>query len=810
MRRFRDETEPKVNSLGDEIRPSVEQIYQWSEASVVDNRGLYTEPLLFYLEPGSHSLRLEMVSQSVALSTLTFRAPEELPSYQQVLQDYLVQGHQPAGQSIRFEAEDNIIHKSSSTIRMLSNGDPAASPRSLQTVKMNCIGDTAWMQENASITWKFEVPEDGLYQLNLRMGQWYREGMPSYRRIELDGKVPYAEFQNVAFVYDKKWRSELLCAADGKPYAVYLTKGPHELTMTAKQGDIRPILQTITDDSELLSSLLLQIVMIVGQNPDPNYDYHLERKIPNLMESLDSLVTHMAELMEQIQAIAGEKTPAMYNQLRQLQEQLRDMAADPYSIPVKTDDLNTILTTYGDWISWLQQEPLILDYIEFLPYGQEVEDYQAGFFAKVETAAVQFLRSFQVDYNNIGSVYDEDVVLREKLNVWVARGKDWGTLIKQMADADFTPKTGVEINMHILPSGQLNAGSANALLLAVSSGMAPDVAMGTPAESVGEFAIRSAVADLSGFPDFQEVAGWFRQELFVPVTYKQKVYAIPETMSFRVLIYRKDILQNLGITPPKTWEELYNRVIPVLYQNNMEFFFPSSLEIMLFQLGGRFYNDEGTASALDTPEAYQAFKEMCEMYTVYGVPVTANFFNRMRTGEMPIGVGDFTSYMQMVSAAPELDGRWGIAPLPGHVEEDGEINHSQGGAVLETDMIMEQSDKKEVAWDFLKWWASESVQVQFGNEIEALNGIGARWNTANTKAFAAMPWPQEDREVINQALDQIDQTPPVLGGYFTTRHLTNAFNRVVVSNGNVRDSLEKAVKDINKELRRKQESSGGQ
>ena len=50
--------------------------------------------------------------------------------------------------------------------------------------------------------------------------------------------------------------------------------------------------------------------------------------------------------------------------------------------------------------------------------------------------------------------------------------------------------------------------------------------------------------------------------------------------------------------------------------------------------------------------------------------------------------------------------------------------------------------------------------------------------------------------------------PIVLGGYFTGRHIVNAWNRVVMSNVLVRDSLEKAVKDINRELRQKQEEYG--
>ena len=46
------------------------------------------------------------------------------------------------------------------------------------------------------------------------------------------------------------------------------------------------------------------------------------------------------------------------------------------------------------------------------------------------------------------------------------------------------------------------------------------------------------------------------------------------------------------------------------------------------------------------------------------------------------------------------------------------------------------------------------------------------------------------------------------GGYFTSRHLINAWNRVCVNNENARDALEEAVKDINTELINKRREFG--
>ena len=83
------------------------------------------------------------------------------------------------------------------------------------------------------------------------------------------------------------------------------------------------------------------------------------------------------------------------------------------------------------------------------------------------------------------------------LDVWIGRGTEWGEILKELADEDFTPKTGIVVNLHVLPSGQLATGSVNTILLSVTSGTAPDVALSVDYNLPGEFAFREAVVDLT-------------------------------------------------------------------------------------------------------------------------------------------------------------------------------------------------------------------------------------------------------------------------------------------------------------------------
>ncbi len=85
---------------------------------------------------------------------------------------------------------------------------------------------------------------------------------------------------------------------------------------------------------------------------------------------------------------------------------------------------------------------------------------------------------------------------------------------------------------------------------------------------------------------------------------------------------------------------------------------------------------------------------------------------------------------------------------------------------------------------------------------------GTRWNTANVNAFFSLPWDQRHAQIIRAQMKNAQEQLIVPGGYFTGRHIVNAWNSVVINNANVRGMLEKAVKDINKELENKRKEVG--
>ena len=805
---FKDEGEPILNSIGDETRPKQVALNGWRTAGLSDTSGITSGEFDLYLTKGSHKVRLVTMKTGMYISEIRACAPVKIRPYAEVLAEYKAAGYTAAAaETINFQAELTAVEKNDPTLRRENDGDPLVVPMSDTSRKLNVMGGYRWRTGNQSITWEFEVAADGLYKIGLYTKQQWNDGMPSFRRIAIDGAVPFAELEEYKFEFDTTWRLRTLSDANGEPFSFYLTKGVHRITMTVKMGDLGELLTSIQEDIAILSDMLLDINLIAGSAPDPNYDYRFFDKIPDMKERLEYLHDSMEYKYQYARGMA-EKTPSIANQFLTIKAQIRMMLDDPFSIAKKVGDLQNSQTNLSKWYQSLQIVPLVIDSFYVGSPEENWTSRSSNFFQKFGATMRQFMVSFSKDYDNVGGVLAEDVVVTDTINVWIARGAEWAEVIKEMADEDFTPKTGIAINVNVLPAGQLKAGNVNALMLSITSGKAPDVALGVDATSPVEFAIRDQVYDLSGMEGFDEVRSRFVDAALTPYEYTGGVYALPETMNFNVMFYRKDILNEFGIDLPNTWQDMYDYVLPAIYQQGLQFYFGRDFTQFLYQLGGEFYKDGGLRSALDTPEAYAAFKEYTELFTNYGVPETANFLQYFRSGIMPLGVGDFNMYMQLSVAAPEITGKWGIVPLPGHIDENGEIDRTAGGLTELGDIIMKQSEKPEQSWEFLKWWSSAEVQTRFAKEVEAMIGAEARWNTANKEAFLSLSWNDEDVATLQEQWRWAKEIPTVLGGYMTNRHLTNAWTSVVMSGMDIREALESAVREINRELIMKQEEYG--
>ena len=276
------------------------------------------------------------------------------------------------------------------------------------------------------------------------------------------------------------------------------------------------------------------------------------------------------------------------------------------------------------------------------------------------------------------------------------------------------------------------------------------------------------------------------------------------------MFYRTDVLEELGVEVPTTWDALY-KIIPKLSNNNMNLGLPllaeDNIELylaLLYQMGGQVYNDEHTQTLLDSETSIEAFTQWTDFYTKYGVDQQVNLLTRFRTGESPIVITKYSFYNQLVATAPELNGKWGVALVPSY-EEDGDNNVFGTGTGA---VIFENSEQKDAAWEFLKWWTSADTQVAFNREMEAILGESARIPTANIEALSRFPWNASMLKTIQDQAQYAMGLPEVPGSYLTTRYLAMAA-RLVINNGVLaRDAIMSYAVSLNDEISTMREEFG--
>src|SRR5690606_29642451 len=195
----------------------------------------------------------------------------------------------------------------------------------------------------------------------------------------------------------------------------------------------------------------------------------------------------------------------------------------------------------GDSLQTITNQPLYLNQVHIY-HNHSLAKANANFFEVVGSTFQSFFASFTS--NKYSLTKEEGVV-----DVWVNRPITYVDMMQKMADQTFTPETGIKVKISVMPD-------PNKLVMASAAGQQPDVALGLASYMPYDLAIRNAAYDLSSFPDYWEYSSQFAPGAFVPYILNDKAYALPETLDFNVIMYRKDIFDSLNFMVPDTWNEV--------------------------------------------------------------------------------------------------------------------------------------------------------------------------------------------------------------------------------------------------------------
>lgn len=782
-----------------DIRPKQIETHLWALDTFKDRVGFYNEPYYFYFQQGENSITLTSKREPVVLGELKLFQATPVKSYEDYYQQYANLGATIQEGNYTIEAEEAHLKSSPSLNPIAEYSTMKFSPYESFVTRYNAIGGNNWRIAGDEITWKVTVENSGFYRLSFKAMQNFSNGQSSTRTLKINGEIPFEEAMLVEFKYKSNLQYVTL-GGKKTPQYVYLEAGDNTITLQANIGTYGEIVQRVNTLIQAFRTFYREVVMRTGLNPDPYQDYLLSRYVTNFNQRLAQFDAELSDIRTDIIAISGGRS-SLISPFDRTGNQIKKFISDEKNVQNGLREFEQNISSLGAWVISVSEQPLTLDQIIVSGDNYKLPSIKVNFFQKMWHEITLFFGSF-MDDSDFGSGVTAD---GPTIEVWIGTGRDQTTLLRQLIDESFTTQEGINVKLKMVNMG--------VLLQATLSGNGPDVAIGVDQKMPVNWGIRNAIIDLTTFDDFDTVAQRFSPSALEALTFNGSTYALPDTEDFLVMFYRKDILNSIGVTQiPTTWDEVID-ISPILQKRYLEFYVPVSqgslstvLYAMMRQNGGDLYLNNGAESGMLQKPNIDAFLDFTKLFSDYGFALEANFANRFRSGEMPIGIANYSLYNTLSVFAPEIAGQWDYALIPG-VNRDG-VLHQESTSTVSSTVIMSNTKQKEASWTFMKWWLSKDTQTDYARGMEAIIGSAARYPTANLEAFEQMPWPIKDYLMLKTQREKAVGIPTVPGDYIVGRHIDNAFRAVLNSSVSPQDALYHYHLKINEEITRKRNELG--
>lgn len=793
----------RKDGFGNEFSPQAQLSSDSLFTLACDSSGWSIEEYIFYLTEGEHKFTIVPTDGIFLLKNIRLTVPKAIKNYGDL---YLNRNDETTeddvivieGENADYLSDYWLIPKSDST-------SASVYPKCDTTDKINYIGGATWKNPGETISWNITVGKTGYYQLGFSYKQSEVINASTYRVLKIDDEIPYKEAEEISFAYSTKWQNITFSDEKGDPYLFYLTEGKHKISLTVTSGPIYEVTVLLKETVSILGEIYMDITMITGETVDNYRDYDLFDSIEDLGGRIEKCCDNLNNASEALSKIGNQGTSSYDSSITSMLQILKKMSENKYTAHRYLSDYYSKYCSVASVLNEMRSMPLDIDRIYFVSSKTTIEYNKAGFLYQLFFSGKKFIQSFAADYNSVSNADDG----KDTITIWVNWGRDQAQVLNSLVQSSFTPEYGINVEIEVVNATMVQA---------VLSGNAPDCILQHTRSEPVNLAMRGVLLDLEQFDDLEEVLGRFQEGADIPYRYNGGLYALPDTQSFYLMFYRKDIFENLGLEVPETWEE-YITVIKVLARNNLQSWlhytqitatsqidtgvgslnlFPS----MLLQRGLSLYEDDCKSTTLSSSEVIKAFKYWTDFYTKLKTPVTLSFYNRFRTGTCPIGIEPYTTYTTLKAAAPEIDGLWGVAPIPGVRNSDGTVSHvSTGGGT--GCAILKSTDNPQVAWEFLKWWTEAETQYSYTQNVEAILGPTGRVAVSNIEAFNKMSWASEMKENILSAWSQVEEIPEVPGSYYVSRSIDLSFWSVVNENINPKDVLLERSAEVDDEIERK-------
>jgi len=319
---------------------------------------------------------------------------------------------------------------------------------------------------------------------------------------------------------------------------------------------------------------------------------------------------------------------------------------------------------------------------------------------------------------------------------------------------EFEAQTGLKVDLQIFSNEQLSK-KLSVQLAADSSN--PDIIMLRPLEELKLFNRNGWLQPLDEYVrksvdyDFDD----FSKSAIDSTTDDGKLLSIPLSTEQQILYYRKDLLQQAGLSVPRTLDELETAAQKLHDPQNGLYGFVArgqknalvtQLSSFIYSEGGDFQH--GQTAAIHTAETVSGISRYVNLLKNYGPPGVMNMGWPQAMGIFAQGKAAFyTDASAIYTAAADLGkssfaDKVGYAVFPAGRAGAKPFNITAWGLAINA-----ASDNKEAAWSFIHWATSKDLVMrsqQKGNP-GARNSV---WNDPN----GVSGFPEEYISVVTESI----------------------------------------------------------
>lgn len=244
---------------------------------------------------------------------------------------------------------------------------------------------------------------------------------------------------------------------------------------------------------------------------------------------------------------------------------------------------------------------------------------------------------------------------------------------------------------------------------------APDVAQ-IEYFALPQFALTKSLVNLADYgagalKDKFAVSAWSQ------VSVAGGIYGVPQDTGPMAMFYRKDLLDKLGATPPKTWEEFaalakkVHDADPGSYLTYVDPGDPGGATSFMWDFGGKPFTVNGTTEVAvnlkDDTGAKAYANTFGPLIKDKLIDVTASWndewWKSMAAGKYPIWIAGAWAPAVLEKNIPQSKGQWSVAPMPGGVSAE------NGGSSV---AVTTQAKNKEASVAFAQWLNSDPEAVK--------------------------------------------------------------------------------------------------